>query len=726
MSEPWDWGGDRVLPQRDRLRILSPDEYDLLWGQPRFSDTDRAFYFDLNPKEEALVGRLRTIRTKAHFLLQLGYFRACQRFFPLDMDLVADDLAYVCQRYLGGVTAPDLAVSKHTRQQHVQWILDRFGFQPMDTQARGAVEARVLSAARISSRPLYVLRDLVDHLRRQRIVLPGYTYLQDVVRRALAFERHRLSDALSEAMTPTDVELLDHLLADDDGLHSVTELKHPLRDFSHQQLLAEIERGERIRPLFAVAQRTVEQAELSVESVRFYASLVEYYTVYKLKRMTSAMSRLYLLCFVHDRYQRLNDHLLSAFCALVRRYTDEVAAATKDALYQHRHQASSDLEQGVKILQLFLDPTVADETPFADVRTRALALLPPDRLVQLCGHLAQDRVLDELAYEWTAVDEIMAKVKRNLRPVIRFVRFAGTPSQHAVLDALERLADAFRNGRHVPTSVPTALIPERHQRYLMRADGTLVRDRYEFLIYRQLRDRLEAGDLFCPEVPGIGASRMISSARILWQTKTRCCPKWVWSKRRRRSSSNWPCFVTPSPRALTRSTAASRRATTGSFGSSTARPSGRAQDAAEPAEHEPLFDAVERIDIDQLLLHVDRQTDFLAAFEHVMGRYQRTRESKPVTIAALMAFATNMGLGRMAEISNLSHGQLSTTAANFIRLETLREANDRLANATAQLPIFRYFDIGETVHSSSDGQKFETAISTVNARHSAKYFGLKD
>ena len=48
-----------------------------------------------------------------------------------------------------------------------------------------------------------------------------------------------------------------------------------------------------------------------------------------------------------------------------------------------------------------------------------------------------------------------------------------------------------------------------------------------------------------------------------------------------------------------------------------------------------------------------------------------------------MAFATNIGVGRMAEISNLTPAQLSGTATNFIRLETLKEANDRLANATA-------------------------------------------
>ncbi len=115
----------------------------------------------------------------------------------------------------------------------------------------------------------------------------------------------------------------------------------------------------------------------------------------------------------------------------------------------------------------------------------------------------------------------------------------------------------------------------------------------------------------------------------------------------------------------------------------------------------------------------------MEAFEHVLGRYRKSAPSRPAIIASLMAYATNIGLGRMADICNLSYQELSTAAGNFIRLETLKVANDRIANATARLPIFRHFDIDEAVHSSSDGQKFEAAIPTINARHSAKYFGLK-
>ncbi len=52
-------------------------------------------------------------------------------------------------------------------------------------------------------------------------------------------------------------------------------------------------------------------------------------------------------------------------------------------------------------------------------------------------------------------------------------------------------------------------------------------------------------------------------------------------------------------------------------------------------------------------------------------------------------------------------------------------ANDYISNATAKLSIFPYYDVSEEgIHSSSDGQKYETRVETINSRYSPKYFGL--
>jgi TnpA family transposase len=115
----------------------------------------------------------------------------------------------------------------------------------------------------------------------------------------------------------------------------------------------------------------------------------------------------------------------------------------------------------------------------------------------------------------------------------------------------------------------------------------------------------------------------------------------------------------------------------------------------------------------------------MEAFDHVLGRYAKQALDDRNIIACLVAWGTNMGLGRMGDLSDIGYQTLSTTSDNFIRLETLREANDIVSNATAALPMFRHYDIGGVLHSSSDGQKFETGVNTINARYSPKYFGLK-
>lgn len=56
---------------------------------------------------------------------------------------------------------------------------------------------------------------------------------------------------------------------------------------------------------------------------------------------------------------------------------------------------------------------------------------------------------------------------------------------------------------------------------------------------------------------------------------------------------------------------------------------------------------------------------------------------------------------------------------SFLRPEILQAANHCLINATAQFSLFRSYNLNQMIHSSSDGQKFDTRIETVNARHSS-------
>ena len=101
----------------------------------------------------------------------------------------------------------------------------------------------------------------------------------------------------------------------------------------------------------------------------------------------------------------------------------------------------------------------------------------------------------------------------------------------------------------------------------------------------------------------------------------------------------------------------------------------------------PFFNGLKQIDIHALMHFVDSRCQFFEAFDHILTRYAKTEADNRVLTASLIAWATNMGIGRMGEISDIGYQQLKMTSDNFIRLETLREANDKVSNAIAQLVL---------------------------------------
>jgi len=80
-------------------------------------------------------------------------------------------------------------------------------------------------AARISSKPVYIFRELLQYLTEQHLVAPGYTVLQDIVGQALTAEAQRLTTIIQTQLSPLDCAALDRLFADSQGLYTITRLK---------------------------------------------------------------------------------------------------------------------------------------------------------------------------------------------------------------------------------------------------------------------------------------------------------------------------------------------------------------------------------------------------------------------------------------------------------------------------------------------------------------------
>jgi TnpA family transposase len=718
-----------------RLTILTAEEVEDLFGFPRFSDEDRHLYFDLSKLERAAVDAY-TVPVATHLILQLGYFKAKWQFFYDEQNNASADLRYILSRYFPGRNAASIKPpSRPTRLAHQQVILKLFDYRLCETAAKDDLERKAQRTAMLSTQPVYILREMLQHLTNQRIVIPTYTFLQDMVGRVVTYERNRITLQLDQALTSEVKTQLDSLLKADEQVYRINALKREPKDFSHYELRREIERRKFFQPLHEFAKSFLAAAGISNESGKYYASLVKFYTIYKLQRMAEATARLYLLCFAYHRFRQINDNLIEAFIHLVDQYESQAKQAAVDAMQRALNDASENLKAAGAVLALFVDNEIPGDASFASVKEKAFALLEPERFPIVSNYMCNIE-FDKVGFEWSHYTKLSSTFKRNLRQLFSNLDFAGRVEDAPLLEAVVFLQDLLRQGKSPrqtnPSLFPITIIAKSLQCYLfVKEKGKKKRlevDRYEFLIYRLLRNALEAGDVFVKD--SIEFRRfeddLISDAR--WQDKDAVLRE-----------IGAPILLTPIKETLktlhekleARFDAVNQRINNGQNahiklnGAADKRRWTLIYPSAEESVNNQFYSELPGVGIADLLWFVAGDTGFLGTFSHVLDRYVKHDPDSREILASIVAMGTNMGLWKMAEVSGLSHTSMSTTARNYLRLETIRAANDAITNATAKLPAFHLYDIQDTLHSSSDGQRMETQIDTINARHSPKYFGLQ-
>ena len=388
-----------------QLRILSDSVIAEIYDLPRFTHEERMRYFSLTPTEKEAIDTLHSVKSRAYCILQLGYFKARHLFFSFEPAKIREDLVYVFEHHFPTSSLVDTEMpDQRTWRKHQQMILQLCRFRHCDAAEKKALSEKARLAVQVSSKPVYVFRVLMDHVSEMRVALPSYRWFQDTVSQALADERTRLSKVLSKHVLQSETDALTALLEDTGRLHEITQLRREPRDYSLGQIKREIHRGEQIVPLYRLAERVLPYLCLSNESIKYYASLVGYYSVYKLKRMHQRDVHLYLLCFVYHRYQRVHDNLIGNLIYHVRQDLDAAKESAKERVADHQTESHENLQKAGLVLALFTDNQIAEDTPFREVQGKAFAILERDKLAATAEYITSKATFDVVAFQWEHVD----------------------------------------------------------------------------------------------------------------------------------------------------------------------------------------------------------------------------------------------------------------------------------------------------------------------------------
>ncbi len=142
------------------------------------------------------------------------------------------------------------------------------------------------------------------------------------------------------------------------------------------------------------------------------------------------------------------------------------------------------------------------------------------------------------------------------------------------------------------------------------------------------------------------------------------------------------------------------------------------------ALHDRVADALPLVDLSELLLEVNAWTGFADAIGQGPGAHPRAPHLAQSVAAVLLADACNIGLAAVADPTERALGadRLAWVRQHYVGAEAIVEANGRLVDVHAELPLARHWGGGHVA--SADGLRFVVAGRSADAAPNSRYFGL--
>ena len=381
---------------------------------------------------------------------------------------------------------------------------------------------------------------------------------------------------------------------------------------------------------------------------------------------------------------------------------------------------------------LYVDDELADTTPFGLVRHRAFTIMPKEALLSTSKLLCA-KPISQMDLRWQAIDQQARRCTKNIRPLAIVLDYSSSLKSNPWINALRWMKQVFQRQQRLNQrpieEIPQGTISRRLQAYLFHVNEagkpiSLRAERYEFLVYRHLRKLIDMGEIyfedsiqhrsFSDELVTIEQkSEILNQLDINWLRQpvnltldtlfTELDVEWRSFDRELRQGKLKHLVFDSSAKTLTWQ-----------------RPKADTDDALKKS----FYGTVQSRDMTDIFRFVNEQCHFLSVMTPLQPRYAKKMADEDSLMAVIMAQAMNHGNFSMAETGDIPYHLLDATHQQYLRLATLKAANDNVSNFIAQLPIFPFYSFDlDVLYGSVDGQKFQAANPTIKARYSRKYFG---
>ena len=718
-----------------RMRILSAAEQARFEHPPAFDSKERKRYLDFPGFVIDVARGLRDPVNRIGFLLAYGYFRATRRFFAPDA-FHERDIVHV-SRALDlppDAFTPD-GYAKTSRLRSQARILELQGFQPFDARAEGLLITEIAKMARAHLKPRLVFWRCTDFLVEKRIQLPSARRLTDLIRSGLSERKENLIRLVDANLSTELRATLDSLFVQEDGgnryrLTLLSRISQSTRPGKIRKTAADL---EAVTDLYGKIAPVLEILDIGSEGIRYYAGGVHRSEVFQLQRRSDADRYLHAIAFIADQHHRLQDAMVDMLLNVMQSFRTTVDREHRDEVFAQRKAVGARLGEMLdavdtevlglreEILALLDHETMSDARKLDGIR----AVLDRDR-ESAADILREDirKGADDAGVFHDILEDRSIRLQNRISPILKQVGFIGDASAADLLAAIACFRE--RDGNFGP-GMPLAFLTAAERDAVHDPKGFRVSLGKVFL-FQHVATAIKAGSL---NLDGSYKYRPLDDYLISRE-------RWERQKQELLERAGLAGFADPGPvlgelKAVLQKQyeTTNRAASDGSNPYLKVRSPGDFRvvtPALGEVESEPLRDILpvrHLVPLSEVLATVDQHCGMFEEFRHWQQVNVDQAPSTAITIAGIMGLGCAIGVQKMARISHeISERELEYAVNWRFSLENIVAANDRVVAAMERMELPQiYRRSRETLHTSSDGQKFEVRKPSLNASHSFKYFG---
>lgn len=735
------------------LNILNSSEIKEFKSVPLFGAEDRKKYLVLTQWLKDVVAKFKTDSNKVGFVLIYGYFKAERKLYS-PQGFRDRDIAFVAKQLnIHPENIEPRDYDRATLKRHREIILKKFEFSYCEGESKNILIKEAENLVSKQLKPKIIFYSLVDFLKRNRIAIPSYTALSEVITNAIKTFEDRLLATLNECLNNNLKKMLDKLLEidaqyqfDDKQDLKIKRYKMTLLKRIHYTSTKPAKIKENIkdllelRDIFNELQDVVQTLSLSPEIIEYYATWAKRARIFQIMLKDEEKRYLYLVAFIVHQYFVMQDVLIDILLSAVQSALNTATRKHKESHFENRIPRQKLLKELFGKLKTDFLPTFEEfEKVVNDPQLHSEEKIDILKEMLSTHKESKEKLDDTLEEAQESVDKTLKeqdyfdalegrsrRLQSRVSEIVKELDFSEDTSDEDILDAIDYFKG--KDGNVTRTAPVDFLEPNEREAVIKKENKQLKRSLYKVFLFTKMASSIKSGALnlthsykyksfdeyLFPKplwekngtelLKRAGMEDLTDVNQVLGHLKKLLNTHYHKTNKRINQKKNKHISFAPN----------------GKFKVQTP---GVPKASTNPISD--LFPHDRYVPLSEVLSAINESTNFLNCFEHYSLKHQKEKPNNQTMFAGIIGNGCNIGIPKMAKISKgVKEYQLENCMEWYFTLDNVRSANDKVLEFINRLSLPNVFKADtDKNHTSSDGQRFGISVDSLNAGHSFKFFG---